>query len=81
MAQIAKKNRLREPAILKISIGDDKITAEITDGRVISVPIAWFPRLAKATPQQLKNFEISPSGYGIHWPDVDEDISIKSFIM
>lgn len=80
MGQTAKKINADELSIQKLSISDDKITAEISDGRVVSIPIAWFPRLIKATPKQLKNVKISPAGYGVHWPDVDEDISIRSFV-
>ena len=80
MNQTAKKTNMGELSILKISVGEKKITAEISDGRTVSIPIAWFPRLIGGTKEQLGNFEISPAGYGIHWPDLDEDISIKSFI-
>ena len=80
MKQTAKKINMGDLSILKINVGDDKITAEISDGRIISIPVAWFPRLIQATPKQLRNFKISPSGHGIHWLDVDEDISIRSFI-
>ncbi len=80
MGQKAKHIHIEELSILNISIADDKITAEISDGRVVSIPMAWFPRLVKASQQQQQKFEISPSGYGIHWPEVDEDISIKSFV-
>ena len=52
----------------------------LSDGREISIPTSWFPRLANAKQSQLKKFVISPGGYGIHWPDIDEDISIKAFI-
>ena len=71
---------IEELSIIDLRITADQITAQISDGRHVSIPVAWFPRLTQATQKQLKNFEISPSGYGIHWPDVDEDISIKSFI-
>jgi hypothetical protein len=77
MDQIARK---LTPSILKIEIEGIRIKAEISDGRIVLIPISWFPRLKSAPPAVLKNFEISPSGYGVHWPDVDEDISIKSFI-
>ena len=70
----------REPTILELTIDEDLLTVKISDGRIISVPIAWFPRLRDATREQLKNFELSPARYGIHWPDIDEDISIKAFL-
>lgn len=78
MTQTAKK--IEELSILEIEVNEDLLTARISDGRMVSIPIAWFSRLTAAKPSQLKKFEISPSGYGVHWPDLDEDISIKSFI-
>ncbi len=80
MGQTAKTIKTEELSILKVSISSDKITANISDGRIVSIPLNWFPRLEAATSKQLQTFEISPSGYGIHWPELDEDISIKSFI-
>ncbi|MBI2646775.1 MAG: DUF2442 domain-containing protein [Deltaproteobacteria bacterium] len=68
------------PAILKVRIGQNTITAIMSDGREVSIPIAWFPRLAKASAKELNHYEISPGGYGIYWPDIDEDISIKAFL-
>ena len=64
-----------EPRISTIEISDETITAFLTDGRVISVPLVWSWRLANATPKQRKNFQIIGNGQGVHWPDVDEDIS------
>lgn len=68
------------PEIIDLKILKDSISARMSDGREMSVPIAWFPRLAGAKKSHLKNFEISPGGYGVHWPDIDEDISIKAFV-
>lgn len=79
MTQTARKTKVY-PAILKVQIGKNKILAIMSDGREASIPTAWFSRLANATLKQLKNFELSPSGYGIHWPDIDEDISVKAFL-
>ena len=64
-----------EPRISTIEVSDETITAHLTDGRVISVPLVWSWRLANATPEQRKNFQIIGNGQGVHWPDVDEDIS------
>jgi hypothetical protein len=50
------------------------------DGRVISVPLAWFPRLAAATPKQRAHREIAGGGYGIHWPEIDEDLSVEGLL-
>lgn len=79
MSLAARKTR-DYPGISQISVTADKVTATMTDGREVSIPLAWFPRLLSATPAQRSNFEISPGGYGIHWPDVDEDISVKAFL-
>ena len=64
-----------EPRISTIEVSDETITAHLTDGRVISVPLVWSWRLANATPEQRKNFQIIGNGQGVHWLDVDEDIS------
>lgn len=64
-----------EPRISTMEVSDETITAHLTDGRVISVPLVWSWRLANATPEQRKNFQIIGNGQGVHWPDVDEDIS------
>lgn len=64
---------------MHVQIGKDKIIAFMSDGREVSIPTAWFVRLANATVKQLTNFKVSPGGYGIHWPDLDEDISVKAF--
>ena len=69
-----------ELSIVKLNIENDVLIATISDGRIVSIPIVWFPRLRNASAEKLKNFQLSPSGYGIHWPDLDEDISIKSFL-
>lgn len=64
-----------EPRISTMEVSAEIITAHLTDGRVISVPLVWSWRLANATPEQRKNFQIIGNGQGVHWPDVDEDIS------
>lgn len=64
-----------DPRILDMEVTDDLITAHLTDGRVISVPLAWSWRLSEATPKQRANFEIIGNGQGVHWEDIDEDIS------
>lgn len=79
-ARQSRKSARDYPAINRLSIGDDVITASLDDGREISIPIAWSERLSSATKEQLLRFEIDPFGYGIHWSDVDEDISVKAFI-
>ncbi len=53
---------------------------QLADGRIISVPLIWFPLLNDATPSQLRNCEISPAGIGLHWPELDEDLSVAGLL-
>lgn len=69
-----------EPRIKSLQVTEDAITAELVDGRTISVPLAWSWRLSDATPEQRSNFEILGDGQGAHWPDVDEDISVDGML-
>ena len=64
-----------DPRIVTVQVTDDLISASLADGRTISVPLAWSWRLSNATPAQRQHFEIIGTGQGVHWPDVDEDIS------
>jgi hypothetical protein len=63
------------PRITAVEVTDDLITAHLADGRTISVPLAWSWRLSNATLEQRQNFEIIGTGLGVHWPDIDEDLS------
>lgn len=69
-----------EARIRDIRISDDTITADLADGRVISVPLAWSWRLSDATSAQRRNFRIIGDGRGVHWPDIDEDISAEGML-
>ena len=62
------------PSITGLKVGKDRVSATMSDGREMSIPIAWFPKLSAAKKDQLKKYEISPGGYGVHWPEIDEDI-------
>ncbi|MCK4469971.1 MAG: DUF2442 domain-containing protein [Desulfobacterales bacterium] len=66
--------------IKDIFVTDESITAYLWDGRVISVPLEWSWRLAEATPKQRAHFEIIGNGHGVHWPDIDEDISAEGML-
>ncbi|HKQ58788.1 MAG TPA: DUF2442 domain-containing protein [Candidatus Eisenbacteria bacterium] len=59
---------------------DDTLSVDLVDGRTISVPLAWYPRLMAATPDQRSHWEVSGGGFGIHWPDVDEDLSTEGLL-
>ncbi len=69
-----------EPLMKSISVSDDAITAVLTDGRTISVPLSWSWRLSEATPEQRGNVRLTGGGEGAHWPDVDEDISVRGML-
>ncbi|HUN43986.1 MAG TPA: DUF2442 domain-containing protein [Acetobacteraceae bacterium] len=66
--------------VRSVTITDDELVVGLMDGRTISTPIAWYPSLSNATPQQRANWEICGAGYGIHWPDLDEDLSTEGML-
>ncbi|MEW6233907.1 MAG: DUF2442 domain-containing protein [Candidatus Omnitrophota bacterium] len=59
---------------------EDAISVDLVDGRTISAPLAWYPRLLHAAPEQRENWRIAGGGYGIHWPDIDEDLSTEGLL-
>src|SRR5213592_1457524 len=69
-----------EPRIQHVRVTGDEIIAHLADGRVISVPLAWSWRLSEATATQRAHFRIIGSGQGVHWPDIDEDISAEGML-
>lgn len=64
-----------------LEVTDDELIVSLADGRRLSVPIAWYPRLANATHRQRQNWQILGPGAGFHWPDVDEDLSVEGMLM
>jgi hypothetical protein len=64
-----------------VTVTEHELSVALMDGRTISVPVAWYPRLANATPEQRANWELAGAGYGIHWPDVDEDLSTEGLLL
>jgi hypothetical protein len=68
------------PRISALRVTDDAIVADLSDGRTVSVPLAWSWRLSDATPEQRSRFELIGSGLGAHWPDIDEDISVAGML-
>ena len=63
-----------------VTVTDDTLAVELADGRAISLPLAWYPRLAYATPQERNNWRLIGGGEGIHWPDLDEDLSVAGLL-
>ena len=68
------------PEAQDVSVTEDTLTADLSDGRTISVPLAWYPRLVHATRQERDNWELIGDGQGIRWPDLDEDLSVEGLI-
>lgn len=66
--------------IKDVRVTEDGISADLVDGRTITAPLAWFPRLLHATPEQRSNWKVSAAGFGIHWPDIDEDVSSEGLL-
>jgi hypothetical protein len=63
-----------------VSVTDDRLAVVLADGRELAAPLAWFSRLLEATNEQRRNWRLIGRGQGIHWPDVDEDISVASLL-
>ena len=63
-----------------VTTDDRYVSVELLDGRVISVPLVWYPRLLNATPAQRANWILCAGGFGIHWPDIDEDLSTEGLL-
>ncbi len=69
-----------EPLAVGVSFSEDVFCLALDDGRAVSVPLAWFPRLLHGTPAQRQHLELIVLGQGIHWPDLDEDISVAGIL-
>jgi hypothetical protein len=66
--------------VAEVETTEDELRVRLMDGRTISVPLVWYPRLLNATEEQRRNWRISGGGYGIHWEDVDEDLSTEGLL-
>jgi hypothetical protein len=63
-----------------VTVSDAELIVRLMDGRTLSVPVAWYPRLADATPAQRADWQVAGGGYGIHWPQIDEDLSTEGLL-
>lgn len=72
---------LKISKIINVYITEDTLSVDLEDGRSLSFPIGWYPRLAYGSETERNNFQISSAGYGIHWPDLDEDIGIEGLLL
>jgi hypothetical protein len=77
MSTLAVKTDERVSAV---SFDSDRLIVDLMDGRTIAVPLAWYPRLLEATPEQRSDWEVAGAGYGIHWPQIDEDLSVEGLL-
>jgi hypothetical protein len=71
---------MTEALAVEVSCSEDALSVTLSDGRVVSVPLEWFPRLADASPRQRSNWELIGGGIGVHWEAIDEDISVASLL-
>lgn len=71
---------MQVPNAERVTLTEDTLTVDLSDGRTISVPLAWFPRLLQATPEERRHWRLIGKGQGIHWEDIDEDISVEGLL-
>jgi Protein of unknown function (DUF2442) len=71
---------LRNAQAQDVTVSDESLTVDLVDGRSVSVPLAWYPRLTHARPVERQNWRLIGRGEGIHWPDLDEDISVEALL-
>ncbi len=71
---------IRVPLAQQVTVTEDSLTVDLSDERTISAPLGWYPRLAQGTPAQRANWRLIGEGTGIHWPDLDEDVSVEGLL-
>lgn len=74
-------NTLDDIRVVRVNSTADTLKVDFDDGRSVQLPLMWFPRLFRATQEQRDNFELMGKGYGVHWPDLDEDLSAKGLAL
>lgn len=67
--------------VVNVTVTEDTLSVDLEDGRILAVPIGWYPRLARGTEKERANSQISGAGFGIHWPDLDEDIGVEGLLL
>lgn len=72
--------RVTDERVADVRCDDASLIVDLADGRTISAPLAWYPRLLRATPEQRADWQRSAGGYGIHWPQIDEDLSTEGLL-
>ena len=68
------------PQAIGVTVSDDTLSVDLSDGRTIAIPVAWYPRLAHARASERDNWRLIADGEGVHWPDIDEDISVSALL-
>ena len=74
-------NELQLVKAIEVSVTEDNLVVELEDGRILSIPLTWYPRLWHGTTAERQNWRMIGDGMGIHWPDLDEDVSIEGLIL
>jgi hypothetical protein len=69
------------PAAVAVEVSEEALTVSLSDGRVVHVPLSWYPRLSNALPRHRASWELLGGGHGIHWPELDEDISVENVLL
>jgi hypothetical protein len=68
------------PLAQGVMVTEDQLTVDLVDGRTVTVPLSWYPRLAHGTPEERGEWRLTGQGYGIHWPDLDEDVAVEDLL-
>src|SRR5205809_4675886 len=68
------------PQVVDVRVTEEELTVELADGRTVSAPLAWYPRLAHGTAEERNHWQVIGAGEGIHWPDLDEDLSVEGLL-
>ena len=77
---MATSAQIVDERVAGVTCDEDRLVVDLMDGRTIAVPLAWYPRLFDATAEQRAKWELAGGGYGIHWPDIDEDLSTEGLL-
>jgi hypothetical protein len=78
---IASIPELEVPLVADVCVGPRRLSFHFADGRIVSVPIEWFPRLTHGSKRERRNWELVGAGFGVHWPDLDEDVSVENMLL
>src|SRR5438309_8748549 len=68
------------PWVARVTVTEDAVVVDLNDGRTVTAPLAWYPRLLHGTPRERRNWRLIGGGEGIHWPDLDEDLSVEGLL-